>query len=307
MTNIKIDDTQTLNKNTCTSINQCTIALLHDTPLTSNEALFKAFHLINKEWPLANSGALLQRLKLIGSSQNLLNFTTEDVIISDNNIHLKEETEISINNKISPLNNIISSSNNKSDFQLIFKNIPKYQLPCRLPFSVVAYIEIEEEKSNYNDNNSSTDKNNKHNKTIKIIGHSRWALAKPVLLFNSSNNTDTNTRQVLMDSLVVDKDYRNYGIGKAILLYGEEILKRMKINQIYLQTKHAKNFYLKYGYKESKIIPSIKVEKKIYNNVPLDTNEVDKLIENELALNENLKPRPFNFSNAVWMEKEINV
>jgi len=298
MTNIIIDDTQTLNNNACTSsISQCTIALLHDTPLASNEALFKAFHLINKEWPLANSGALLQRLKLIGSSQNLLNFT-EDETISNNNIHLKEEREISV----LPLNNTISSSNNKSSFQLVYKNIPKYQLPCRLPFSVVAYLEVEEEKSNYNDNNNN-DKSNKH-KTIKIIGHSRWALAKPVLLFNSSNNTDT--RQVLMDSLVVDKDYRNYGIGKAILLYGEEILKRMKINQIYLQTKHAKNFYLKYGYKESKIIPSIKVEKKIYNNIPLDTNEVDKLIENELALNENLKPRPFNFSNAVWMEKKIN-
>jgi len=103
--------------------------------------------------------------------------------------------------------------------------------------------------------------------------------------------------------VVVDKDYRNYGIGKAILLYGEEILKKMNVNHIYLQTKHAKDFYLKYGYNESKVIPTIKIDKKVYDNIPLKEEDVEKVIQKELSSDEASKPRPFNFSNAVWMEK----
>jgi len=184
--NIEINDTQTLNNNTCSSSvkSRCTIALLHNTPLTSTEALFKAFHLINKEWPLANSGALLQRLKLIGSSQNILNSIIDNIISDDNN--LKTETDISLDNNFS------SSSKSKSNFQLIYKNIPHCRLPFLLPFSIVAYLEEEEEEEKNNSN-----KSNINNKYIKIIGHSRWALAKPVL-FNTSNNSDI--RQVLMDS-----------------------------------------------------------------------------------------------------------
>jgi len=37
----------------------------------------------------------------------------------------------------------------------------------------------------------------------------------------------------------------------------------------------------------------------------MNSNEVGKLINDELAMKETLKPRPFNFSNAVWMEKKI--
>ncbi|ORX53294.1 hypothetical protein BCR36DRAFT_323420 [Piromyces finnis] len=269
---------------------QCTISLLHDTPISPNKALYKAFHLVNKEWPLTNSGALLQRLKLIGSSHNLFN-TNVECNISNEYTNNKAESK-----SISNINSSLSNSN-KTDFHFVYNNIPKDQLPYLLPFSVVAYLE------NKNDN-SEVAKISKENelikeKDIRIIGHSRWASAQPVFSKN------TNSKQVIMDSLVVDKDYRNYGIGKAILLYGEQILKKMNVNQIYLQTKYAKNFYLKYEYEESKILPTIKVDKKIYDNIPLNDECVEKVIENELSLDKTLKPRPFDFSNAIWMEKKI--
>ncbi|OUM60054.1 hypothetical protein PIROE2DRAFT_14277 [Piromyces sp. E2] len=282
-------------------INQCNIGLLHDTPLSSSQALFKAFSLVNKEWPLTNSGALIQRLKLIGSSQDLLNSDSHYYNNNDDKI----ESFFSSNTSIQNLNgsNSISISN-KTKFHFVYNSIQEKQLPYLLPFSVVAYLEVNNENNEINNNNKENSENNKiikNNIDIKIIGHSRWALAKSIFSKNS------NSRQVVMDSLVVDKDYRNYGIGKAILLYGEEILKRMNVNQIYLQTKHAKNFYLKYGYEESKVVPIIKIDKKIYENIPLKTEDVEKVIQNELSSDETSKPRPFNFSNAVWMEKKLLV
>ncbi|ORX77239.1 hypothetical protein BCR32DRAFT_270782 [Anaeromyces robustus] len=280
------------------NIKQCTIALLHDTPLPSSQTLFKSFHLVNQEWPLTNSGALLQRLRLIGSSQilwettNNKNDNNKDIKNNLENENIHNSKEITGNNSSILIFNKPIQNSKKTDFQIIYKNIPINQISCCFPFSVVAYLE--ETKNSLSNHNENID-------NIKIIGHSRWALAKP--LFSKTNNA--NNTQVLMDSLVVDKEYRNYGIGKAILLYGEEILKRMKVNQIYLQTKHAENFYLKYGYEKSKIIPIIKIEKKIYDNIPLDDKEIDKIIEIELSSKKELKPRPFNFSNAVWMEKNL--
>jgi len=46
----------------------------------------------------------------------------------------------------------------------------------------------------------------------------------------------------------------------------------MNVNHIYLQTKHAKDFYLKYGYNESKVIPTIKIDKKVKYNQTIFTN-----------------------------------
>lgn len=251
---------------------KCTICLLHDTPLPPSQALFKAFHLVNKEWPLTNSGALLQRLKLIGSSQNLL-----ELIYSNINSELNIENQ---NPDISlTFNQTINNNSKNSTFQFVFKEIPSNQIPFSLPFSVIAYID---------EGNNGINNNNRNNniQNIRIIGHSRWTLAKPVF-----STKKLNIRQVIMDSLVVDEEFRKYGIGKSILLYGEEILKKMNAQQIFLQTKHAKNFYLKYGYIESKNIPMIKIEKKIYENISLDVQEVDNIIQTELSYNNTLKPR----------------
>eukprot|EP00833_Pecoramyces_ruminatium_P011039 jgi/Orpsp1_1/1185071/evm.model.c7180000092212.1 len=159
----------------------CNISLLHNTPLPPSQALFKAFHLINKEWPLTNSGALLQRLKLIGSSQNLLEISTTNY-----NSELKNEAILDNLNLLLDNNNYKSNSK-KSNFHFIFKNIPTKQLPYSFPFSVVAYIEENEKNSNLNENNNI--------KNIRIIGHSRWALANSVF-----SKSDTTIRQVLMDS-----------------------------------------------------------------------------------------------------------
>jgi len=195
--NSKICNNFTLNDNNSLKTKQkykCNIALLHDTPLSSSQALFKAFHLVNKEWPLTNSGALLQRLKLIGSSQDLLNSNVAIDILNDNNNDKIGSINFPNANK-SNLNNTCTNCN-KFDFQLVYNNIPENQLPYLLPFSVVAYLEVNDNNmiNNINENDKIENEIINGNDSIKIVGHSRWALAKSIFSKNS------NSRQVLMDS-----------------------------------------------------------------------------------------------------------
>ncbi|MGI0078920.1 MAG: GNAT family N-acetyltransferase [Nitrososphaerales archaeon] len=52
----------------------------------------------------------------------------------------------------------------------------------------------------------------------------------------------------LLPSLAVKKEYRNSGIGSGLVLHTIQVARERKIENLYLLTLTAKDFFLKFGF-----------------------------------------------------------
>ncbi|XP_049851386.1 N-alpha-acetyltransferase 80-like [Schistocerca gregaria] len=107
------------------------------------------------------------------------------------------------------------------------------------------------------------------------------------------SRVDSELEGVLVESVIVDKNYRGKGYGKAIMMEAEHIAIEKRMSSIYLST-FKREFYKKLGYRECHAVTSLSSNADILSKTQL-----------RALLGVFGGHHQINNSDRVWMSKRL--
>ncbi len=84
--------------------------------------------------------------------------------------------------------------------------------------------------------------------TLEGVEDTEFWIAKSGERIIGTVGLETWGDQGLLRSLAVDKELRNLGIGRALVLHVIELAKNKKLKELFLITEAVQNYYLKFGF-----------------------------------------------------------